>query len=115
MLGTIDLFPLQLSSPSFSNITFCPASHHFWPQQTISLASSQNMVLTCVMEKILEVSEQNFTEGKALHYLRSVLQCAKLCFAIKNFIKLIVMVLNFFNLVLKKVWRMILKNVWEPW
>ena len=29
--------------------------------------------------------------------------------------KLIVMVLNFFNLVLKKVWKMILKNVWEPW
>jgi len=28
--------------------TFCPASHHYWPQQTISLASSQNLALTCV-------------------------------------------------------------------
>jgi len=28
--------------------TICPASHYFWPQQTISLASSQNLALTCV-------------------------------------------------------------------
>jgi len=37
MLGTVDLSPLQISSPSCLNITFCPASHHFWPQQTTSL------------------------------------------------------------------------------
>jgi len=36
------------------------------------------------MEKKSEVSEQNFTEGKALHYLCSVMQCAKLSFMIKN-------------------------------
>jgi len=30
------------------------------------------------MEKKSQVSEQNFTEGTALHYLRSVVQCAKL-------------------------------------
>jgi len=39
------------------------------------------------MEKKFEVSEQNFTEGKALHYLCSVMQCVKLSFMIKNFIK----------------------------
>jgi len=47
MLGTIDLFPLQLSCPSYLNITFFPASHHFWPQQITSLAASQNMAQTC--------------------------------------------------------------------
>jgi len=33
------------------------------------------------------VSEQIFTEGKALHCLRSVMQCAKLSSTIKNFQK----------------------------
>ena len=47
MLGDTDLLPLQLSYPRCVNITFCPASHQFWPQQTTSLASSQNMALTC--------------------------------------------------------------------
>jgi len=36
------------------------------------------------MEKKSQVSEQNFTEGKALHYFCSVMQCAKLSFMIKN-------------------------------
>jgi len=36
------------------------------------------------MEKKFEVPEQNFTEGKAVHYLCSVMQCAKLSFMIKN-------------------------------
>ena len=48
MLGTIGLFPLQLSSRSCMNTTSCHAFPHFWPQQTTSLASSQNMALTCV-------------------------------------------------------------------
>jgi len=30
------------------------------------------------MENKSQVSEQNFTEGKALHYLCSVMQCVKL-------------------------------------
>jgi len=48
------------------------------------------------MKKKSEVSEQNFTEGKALRYLCSVMQCAKLTFMIKNFGKgREVMVLNF--------------------
>ena len=34
MLVTMDLFPLQILSPSCLNITCCPASHHFWPKQT---------------------------------------------------------------------------------
>ena len=55
------------------------------------------------MEKKFEVSEHNFAEGKAVHYLYSVVQCAKLCFTIKNFEKWReVMVLNFSNFVLKK-------------
>jgi len=29
------------------------------------------------MEKKSEASEQNFSEGKALHYLCSVMQCVK--------------------------------------
>jgi len=36
------------------------------------------------MEKKFDVSEQNFTEGKALHYSCSVMQCAKLSLMIKN-------------------------------
>jgi len=48
LLGTIGLFPLQLSSPSCFNTTSCHALAHFWPQQTTSLASSQNMAPTCV-------------------------------------------------------------------
>jgi len=71
------------------------------------------------MEKKSQVSEQNFTEGKALHYLCSVMQCIKLSFMITNFKKWReVMVLNFLNLVLKgieKLWKMIFKNTWEPW
>jgi len=39
------------------------------------------------MEKKFEVSEQNFTEGKAIHYLCSVKQCVKLSFMIKKFQK----------------------------
>ena len=55
------------------------------------------------MEKKSQVSEQNFTQGKALHYLCSVVQCVKLSFMIKNFDKWReVMVLNFLNLVLKR-------------
>jgi len=53
------------------------------------------------MEKKSQVSEQNFTEGKALHYLGSVMQCAKLSFMIKNLTKREVMVLNL-NLVVKR-------------
>ena len=37
-----------LSSRSCMNTTSCHAFPHFWPQQTTSLASSQNMALTCV-------------------------------------------------------------------
>jgi len=37
--------------------------------------------------KAIEVSEQNFTEGKAVHYLCSVMQCAKLSSMIENFKK----------------------------
>jgi len=55
------------------------------------------------MEKKFEASEQDFTEGKAVHYLCSVIKCAKLSFIIKDFKKLReVMILNFFNLVLKR-------------
>ena len=58
------------------------------------------------MEKNLEVSEHNFTEGKAIHYLCSIEQCVKLCFMIKNSEKWReVIVLNFFNLVLKRYWK----------
>jgi len=40
------------------------------------------------MEKTSEVSEWNFTEGKAIHYiLCSVEQCVKLSFMNKNFEK----------------------------
>jgi len=38
-------------------------------------------------EKKFEVSEQNFTEVKAIHYLCSVEQCVKLSFMIKDFEK----------------------------
>ena len=48
MLGSIGLLPLQQSSSSCLNTTSCPAFPHFWPQQTISLASSRNMAPTCV-------------------------------------------------------------------
>jgi len=55
------------------------------------------------MEKKSQLSEQNFTEGKALQYLCSVVQCVKLCCMIKNFKKRReVMVLNFSNFVLNK-------------
>ena len=36
------------------------------------------------MEKKSKVSENNFTEGRAIHYLCSIEQCVKLCFMIKN-------------------------------
>jgi len=47
MLGSAGLFPLQILSPSCLNTIFGPAFHHFWPQQTKSLASSRNLALTC--------------------------------------------------------------------
>ena len=58
------------------------------------------------MGKRFEASEQNFAEDKAIHSLCSVMKCAKLSFMSKNFKKLReVMVLNFFNLVLKRYWK----------
>jgi len=39
------------------------------------------------MEKKSQVSEQNFTEGKAPRYLCSVVQCVNFSFMIKNFEK----------------------------
>jgi len=58
------------------------------------------------MEKKSHVSEQNFTEGKALHYLCSVVHCVKLSFMIKNFENWReVVVLNFLNLLLKRYWK----------
>jgi len=58
------------------------------------------------MEKKSQVSEQIFTEGKALHYLCSVMQCVKLSFMTRNFEKWRqVLVLNFLNLVLKRYWK----------
>jgi len=39
------------------------------------------------MEKKSEVSEQNCTEGKTLHFLCGVEQCVELTFMIKNFEK----------------------------
>jgi len=58
------------------------------------------------MEKKSQVSQQNFTEGRALHYLCSVVQSVKLGFMIKNLEKWReVMVLNFLNLVLKWYWK----------
>jgi len=63
------------------------------------------------MEKKSQLSEQNFTEGKALQYLCSVVQCVKLCCMIKNFKKRReVMVLNFSNFVLKKYGKQFLKK-----
>jgi len=55
------------------------------------------------MEKESKVSEQNFTEGKALHYLCSVMQCVKSSFMIKNFEKRReVMLLYFLKLILER-------------
>ena len=57
-----------------------------------------------------EVSEQNFSEGKALHYLSSVMQCVKLSFLIKssgNWRE--VVVLNFLIEVLKQYGNFFLK------
>ena len=62
------------------------------------------------MEKKFEVSEQNFTEGEAVHYLCSVMQSAKSSFMTNNFNKLKVMVLNFFNLVLKRYWQSVVND-----
>ena len=62
-----------------------------------------------------EVCEQNFTERKAIHYLYRVEQCAKLSFMIKNFQKWRgVMVLNFFNVVLKMYGKWFLKMCGNP-
>jgi len=47
MLGTIDLFLLQLSSPNCRNITFCPVFYHLWPSQATSFVSNHNIALTC--------------------------------------------------------------------
>ena len=61
------------------------------------------------MERKSEASEQNFSEGKALQYLCSVMGCAKLSFMIKKLGKWReVMVLNFFNLVLKSIEKKVL-------
>jgi len=58
------------------------------------------------MEKKSEVSEHNFTEVKAVHYLCSIEQCVKLSFMIRNFEKWReVMVFNILNLVLKRYWK----------
>ena len=71
------------------------------------------------MEKKPEVPKQNFSEGKTLHYLCSVVQCVKLSFMNKNFEKWReVIVLNFSNLVLKRYWKSMendFRNMWEPW
>jgi len=37
------------------------------------------------MEKKSEVSQQNYAEGKAIHYFCSVMQCVKFNFMIKNY------------------------------
>jgi len=66
------------------------------------------------MEKKSETHEQNFTEGKAIHYLCSGMQCVKLSFMIKNFEKWReVMVLKFFNLVLKRYWKSMENNFFK--
>jgi len=55
------------------------------------------------MQAKSQVSQQNFTEGKTLPYLCSVIQCVKLSFMIWNFQNWReVIVLNIVNLVLKK-------------
>jgi len=86
-----------------------------WPKCILCIEK----VLKFQMEKKSEVSGQNFTESKAIHYLFSVDQCVKLSFMIKNFEKWReVMGLNFLNLVLKRYWKRrkkIFLNVWEPW
>ena len=66
------------------------------------------------MEKNSEVSEQNLTEGKALHYLCSVMQCVRLSFMIKKFeIWREVMVFNFFNSSLKRNWKSMENDFWK--
>ena len=71
------------------------------------------------MEKESKVSEQSFTEGKALRHLCSIMWCVKLSFMIKNFEKWTeIMVSNILNLVLERYWKSVendFKNVWEPW
>jgi len=60
-----------------------------------------------------EVFEQNLTEGKALHYLCSVMQCAKLSSVIKKFEKWReAMVLNFLKLVSKR-WKSMENDFWN--
>jgi len=55
------------------------------------------------MEKKSEASEQNVTEGKAVHCLCSVMQCVKIEFMIKNIEKWRELtVLNLLNLVSKR-------------
>jgi len=61
------------------------------------------------MEKKSQISEQNFTEGKALHYLCNVMLCVKLSFMIKNFKKWREAVVLNLNLALKMYWK-ILEN-----
>ena len=66
------------------------------------------------MEKKSEASEQIFIEGKALHYLCSVMGCVKLSFMIRKFGKWReVMVLNLFNLVLKRYWKSMENDFWK--
>jgi len=66
------------------------------------------------MDKKSEASEQIFIEGKELKYLCSVMGYAKLSFIIKKLGKWReVMVLNFFNLVLKRYWKSMENDFWK--
>jgi len=68
------------------------------------------------MEKKSEVLEHNFTEGKALHYLCSAIQCAKLSFMIKSCKKMKRSDgIEFFKFRIEKVRKMFFLNLWEPW
>ena len=64
--------------------------------------------------KEIEAFEQNLTEGKALHYLCSVMQCAKLSSMIKKFERWReAMVFNFFKLVSKRYWKSMENDFWK--
>jgi len=64
------------------------------------------------MEKKSEISEQNFTVGKVLNYLCSVMQCVKMSKKFEKWRE--VMLLNFFNLVLKKYEKWFLNMCGNP-
>jgi len=59
------------------------------PEKVSNLAKiyilSTEKALKFSMEKKSEASGQNFVESKAVHYLRSIMQCVKFSFMIKNF------------------------------